>query len=1736
MSANGQFGLAMQDHRQVQYQPLSLGQAFVKTALAFPERTAIIDPTTNQKLSYQQLLQQARAVAAWLLAQNLGPEHRIGIYCTRSPWQVASIMGVLMAGAAYVPLDPDYPAARIQYLVQDAGLHAVLYNKMPLPKTTLPQAGVHTLAPPASGQEPAMPKVPPGSLAYIIYTSGSTGQPKGVGISHENVHRLLFTQKPVFQFDEYDVWTLFHSISFDFSVWEIFGALLHGAALLIVPKTVAREPEQMARLLYKQKVTVFNCIPSAFVPISKALVQIGGLLALHYVIFGGEALHPTTLKAFHAKYPGVKLINMYGITETTVHVTWQPITQTHIEQGQSVLGQPLPTMALAVVNEQGQPVQAGQVGELLVAGAGVSAFGYWQKPALTQQRFVQLPALGPGTWYRSGDLALLNEEGQFIYQGRADHQVKINGFRIETQEVASALMAHEQVQQAVVSTVADALGHTVLVAFYQGSVARQDLATWLATQLPAHMVPARWAPVKQFPLSPSGKINVKALHDLLPQQEELQQEESQQESAQAKQPAGTPPTQATGLAQALGQIWQQVLPGVPIKGHINFFQEGGHSLLAIHLAGLVNQKFGTNWGVKEVFQQPVFEQQLALLSAHKGQGFMPIAPAPTQSSYPVGPAQQRLWLLQRIEPNMSAYHIQDFRLLPGTYKAQQVRQALLKVVSRHEMLRTVFTEQEGQLRQVVKPDTVLRPGWQILPPYVLASQQSFTQWWQEHLSQPFDLANGPLIRAAWGRLPKIKNAPAVDVVVLAMHHIVADAHAMQLLWQELMQALEQDNAWQPAPLMVHYKDYAVWLQQQRQEATWNTARQWWLNLYQNKVPVLELPQDFARPTLATYAGAMHTFTVPPLPGLLGYLQQEGISHFMLMLGLWGQLLGHHAQQNQLVIGTPVSLRNQPALQGPIGFFTNTLPLLVQLAPHQSVPAFFKALKAHVLEAFTHQDYPFDELVQDLELPRMAARQPLFNVMLVVQHSNEMLPQGAEVGVPEDEAVGTATATNSPALPHVTSKYDLTLFITVHSNGLTGSIEYSTDLFLPQRIQQMATQFVQLLQAVVALPHNTSQSMQSLPWQQPTAQQNLRQLLQGPQVPLPWPSVPHMLAAACKGYAARPALEDSAGRTLTYEQVAQQAAALALALQQAGVQAHQNVAVLLSRSVRWPVAMLGVMGAGAVYVPIEVTWPTGRIAQILQDVGPAAIVLEPEHEPLVPKSAAPKQATPKQATPKQAAPEPPAPKLDITRLPASPATPPATWPLVPLQPHHPAFMVYTSGSTGKPKGVVLHHGTLVNLAHWQRTAGGIGHGNKLLQMVSVGFDVSLQDVACTLLAGGCLHIVHHKLRLDFNHIWQLIKRAHIQHLSLPFSLMDLMFRHPDAQKATVPGLKHIVSSGEALVPSPALQAFLQRHPHVYLHNHYGPSETHVITAWRGQAAAVKSPAPIGRPIYNTALFLKAPHGGFVPQGVGGYLYATGLPLALAYWNDSTLTQQKFTTMNTNEQDPNAAKLPAYDTGDKANLNWDGDLEFEGRDDDQVKVNGFRVELAEVVKVIEEAPGVEKALVLIDDSTDKPRLIAYFTAQEEVTLTSIRSHAAKYLPGAILPAAYAQIEAVPLNANGKVDRAQLPAVQEVGIGSSAPYEPPVSENEIFLAKQWQELLQVARVGIDDNFFELGGNSVRIVQLHEKVEEQFPGVFKVQHLFDKATVRQQAVFIEEAHEQAQNTAGHNEEEAEDPNDIDF
>ena len=1621
----------------------SLMELFEEQVNKTPEDIAVI--FEDKQLSYKELNEQANQFAHYLLANGVTRESLVPLCVERSTLMLVALFGILKAGAAFVPIDPEYPQDRITDMLEDSAASIIVCSSNT-------KSRIQTIQPvrlvifddiylECSKQPAHNPKVKLGAnqLAYTIYTSGSTGKPKGVMIEHSNVVNLVTFIAGIVKFDASATLLSLTTYSFDIAYLEYFMPLLSGGRLIIASRETSTNGFMLKYAIAAQRPTHLQATPSTW----QVLLDEGWMNNENVtMIITGEAVKEEIKNAL----TGIgEVYNCYGPTETTIFSTVKKLSSAE----KVLIGKPIANTTVVIINSQHQLCPVGIAGEICIGGTGL-ARGYYNRASLTAEKFIDNPFndLPGNKLYRTGDLGRWLPDGNIECFGRLDDQVKIRGFRIELGEIETVLEQNEFVKQAVVIAMdGNHLGKQ-LVGYIVPAVGFEveQMITYLKEKLPAYMVPVLWVQMDSLPLTPNGKINKKALPD-----------------------PGNIVVTTTFVAPRnemeaqLQEIWQGLLGVEQVGIHDNFFELGGHSLLAMRLVSSIRKKLQVELAIREMFTHASIASLADFLhQMGKGLALPSIALKKRPNHIPLSFSQERLWFINKLEGSLQ-YHLPVVLRLKGHLNTAALSQAINAIVGRHEALRTVIGEEDGIAHQLIRNTD----DWQLSVVNVAEyDQPSLSIFTQNIIHEPFNLATDFMLRATL----LIIDAEEY-LLVVTMHHIASDGWSMSVVVKEVVELYAAIDAGR-LPLLntlpVQYADYAIWQRQYLQGDTLQQKISYWKNKLEDVAP-LQLPTDFPRPAARSNAGAREAFLISKqITAQLQQLsRQQETTLFMTLLTTFKVLLHRYTGQDDICVGTPVANRTLHEVEELVGFFINTLALRSTLKDAEPFTSVLQQEKLFILEAYEHQDAPFEKIVDAVVKERDLSRTPVFQVMFVFQNI-PAIPQlrlGNLVLLREETG-------------NTVSRFDITLTITETPHGLNASFDYSTDLFSATTIQQLVRHFETLLSSIVLSPN---QPIGVLPMLCEDEKNKL--LLEFNKTDVAYPKDKTIVDLFEEQVVKNPlkiALQ-SGKEKLTYEEVNMQSNQLANYLRSKGVADHSLVPLCFDRSAGMIVALLGILKAGAAYMPIDPDYPKERIDYMLKDTEATILITNEINSTNLTRYG-----------------------IELVKIDTDVAItdqPVDNVGLV-ISSKSLAYVIYTSGSTGKPKGVMIEHQALLDHCFGVIKSADLADCASFALFAPLVFDAGHSLVHTSFILGAQLHVLPKDLLDEGQHLAAYITDESIDCVKIVPSL----WLSYSAAGNNILAVKAMIFGGDLFTVS-VLDRLAKLKYAGRVYNHYGPTEATIgKTIHKVDLKKQYNNIPIGKPFSNTEIFITNSLHQLVPVNVPGELYIAGDGLARGYLNNPDLTTEKFITnpFHTNGHDK------MYKTGDQARWLPDGNIEYLGRIDEQVKIRGFRIEPGEIENVIKESGLVQQSVVQPKEAGSGNKiLVAYVVAAGEFNKEPLIDYLKSRLPDYMIPSFWVSMQQLPLTSNGKINRKALPD-PEFSQAASDQYVAPRNVMEEMLAATWQELLGVERVGIHDNFFDLGGDSIITIQAVSRARQK-GYEFHVGDIFTTQTVAKLAAVIE-------------------------
>ena len=1614
----------------------------------------------DQSLTYQQLNKRANQVANYLLEQDIHQNDLIGVYLNRSIDLLAALFAIAKAGAAYVPLDPNYPQQRIQHILEQTQLKLIVSHSSL--ETDLPNANYKSLLLDKDQKHIAAQSTEnigldyqPANLAYVIFTSGSTGKPKGIEIQHAALSAFLHAMQAELNVSSDDRLLAVTTITFDIAGLELFLPLTSGASVCIATNKQSHDPQQLDHLL-KNDITLMQATPVTW----KLLFDNGWVGSRKLTaLCGGEALPIELAQLLTQKT--AKAYNFYGPTETTI---WSSVKKLESELTQLTIGRPLANECIYILDDNLNPVPVGVPGEIHIGGSGL-AKGYFNKPQLTHQNFIADPFKSNQRLYKTGDLGRFLASGEIEYLGRTDNQVKIRGFRIECGEIEAVLKQLPAVNNALVTAVDinDDKHLAAYIVYHEQPLDDKSLREVHRQLLPDYMIPSYFITLDELPLTPNGKIDRKALP--LPDPSQLQ--------LTNKFVAPSNPTE-----ELIATIWQDVLNINRIGIYDNFFELGGHSLIATQVISRLRQTLRIDLPLKVLFESPT----IAYLATHLNQAdktsLPPIESQLRDAPIPLSFAQERLWFLDQLDGSSATYNIPAAWVITGDLNHSALELALAEILSRHETLRTRFINQQGTPYQVIEATAEFNlPVTDLSDLSIETANQQAMQLATDEAQLAFNLETDLPFRAQL-----INLADKQHVLLITLHHIAFDGWSLDLLMRELATLYNAFSHDQDSPLpelAIQYADFALWQRTVFDEAHLAKDIEYWQQTLAGCEFILDLPTDFPRPQQQTHNGQQLLFSLSPelTQSLEQLARAQNATLFMVLFAAFNVLLSRFSNQHDIVVGSPIAGRTHESIENLMGFFVNTLVLRTDLSDNPSFLELIEQVRQHALDAYAHQDIPFEKLVEVLQPERDTSRSPLFQVMFVLQSQYQ--------GLPEFDELELASFSRNSS----TTKFDLLLNFYIDNKQLHGIFEFNTDLFLPESIERIRDCFTELLQSIVNTPEHSLSELNSIPAYQSLLLEQWNQT----STPIPDQCVHQLFEKRVETTPDQIALVQDQ-QSLSYKQLNQKANQLAHYLKQQGVASDDIIAVYLGRCMDTVVCLLGILKSGAAYLPLDPNYPKARLEHMINDSKAKLIITNEMLNAQLPSTETSRLLIDSEYHNLE--------NQAIVNLAQS------------VSLNNLSYIIYTSGSTGKPKGVAVPHETLSNLLAWHIDI--CKQPKTVLQFAALSFDISLLECFTAWLSGGKLCMITSEQHQDIASLASIIAQHSINMITFPVVVLQQFAQMHINKLSELTSLTDIISSGEQLQISPAITQFFKAMPHCKLHNQYGPSESHVVTAYTLDSDPMCWDVypSIGKPIYNTQIHLLDRFQQPVPIGVVGELYIGGRSLAREYLYQPQMTAEKFITSPFNPSER------LYKTGDLARYLPDGNIGYLGRADQQVKLRGFRIECGEIEALLLEHDEVNQVAVTIKTINNDKSLVAYYVCQHKGSqqiIQQLRNHLSQHLPNYMLPSFFIELEAMPLSPSGKVDNKALPIPNTNSLQTTNEFVSPTNPLEELVASIWQDILKRDRVGVHDNFFELGGHSLIATQVISRVRLTTDTEVPLKALFENPTI---AGFVEQI-EQADKTS---------------
>ena len=1616
----------------------TIPELFEEQTLITPDSVAVV--FEDEAISYFELNKKSDQLAAYLQKNGVNSNCIIGIMAERSIEMIIGLLGIMKAGGAYLPIDPEYPEDRIQYMLEDSNSKLLLTQKHLMDKHKIKE-NINILylednviyeENSNSIKELSNSK----DIAYIIYTSGSTGLPKGVKVEHRNIINTIWWRKKYYSFGSEDAVLQIPSFSFDSSVEDIFTPLISGSRLVMIKQSKRLDIQYLSNVIVKNKISHMLLVPSLYKVLLKEMGE--GLKTLKAITLAGESFTEKMVEEHFDKYDGIRLFNEYGPTENSVCSTAYEFTKENIKIS---IGKPIDNVKCYILGEEGNIQPIGVPGELCVSGAGVTE-GYLNKPQITSEKFITNPFETQKRMYKTGDLAKWLPDGNIEFLGRIDNQVKIRGFRIELGEIENTLSKCEGIKESFVVDKTDENGNKFLCAYYLANeeVAATKLRNELTKGLPDYMVPTYFIRLDKMPLTPNGKLDRKSLP-----------EPKERINSQAKYEAPR-----NEIEEKLVGIWSEIL-GVEsqtIGINDSFFDLGGHSLKATILNSRIHKEFDVEIPLIELFKKPTIRELSECVKNSQVNIYSSIRRIEEKDYYKVSSPQNRIFTLQQMDHESTAYNIPTIMEVEGELDIENVEKVISKLVNRHEAFRTNFEIIDGEVVQKINKDIKIA-----IEHFECDNEEEVVKVFNKFI-RPFDLENAPLFRIG---IIILKNR---TFLMYDVHHIIFDGVSLSIFIKEFMMLYEGKEL---EPLKLQYKDYAAWQNEMLESEIIKSKEKYWLDRFGDEIPVLNLPTDLKRPKIKSYDGASIGFKMDKqvTERLKTLCKEKEATLYMVILSAYNILLSKYSGQEDIVIGTPIAGRHHADLQNIIGVFVNTLAMRNFPKGKLTFSEFLEEVKNNSLKAYENQEYQFEELVNNLKIEKNMSRNPLFDTMFVLQNMD----------IPNSKAGGFKIKPFETKIN--ISKFDLTLNAVENNDEIQCTFDYCTNLFKKETIEKMVEHLKNIIYCITDNPDIKLSEIEMI------SDEDRRKIIyEFNNTYARYPDDKTIIELFEEQVIKNPEkIAVSFGNNiLTYKQLDEKANKISVVLKNRGVTAETIVGIMVKRSLELVIGILGILKAGGGYLPIDPEYPEERVQYMIEDSKAKYILSQTE----VIKS--------KKMVAEFIDLEDESIYINNVKEEIQTQTKASG-------PNNIAYLIYTSGSTGKPKAVVIENKQVVNYIYGVKKKIDFNEKSNILCLTTISFDIFVNELFTPLLSGMSVVIASDKEQKDPEALSRCIIENKIDMLQATPSRVQLLMVD-NKFEACLNQVKVLMIGGEAL-PVELLERLI-KYKNLRIFNMYGPTETTVYSTVN--EITDYSKAYIGNSISNTMLYVLNSYEKLQPIGIPGELYISGDGVAREYLNRAELTKEKFVA------DPFKQGERMYKTGDLVKWLPDGNMEFLGRMDYQVKIRGFRIELGEIEGQLQKHEKVRQAVVIDKNNKDGDKyLCAYIVADEILTVKELREYLLASLPNYMVPSYFIQLEKLPMTPNGKISRKLLPEpTGEIAISNE--YEPPQNEIEEKLVAMWRELLSVERVGVKDNFFELGGHSLKATILASKIQKEFEISFPLNKIFENPFIRDIADYIKE------------------------
>ncbi|QUI23832.1 amino acid adenylation domain-containing protein [Vallitalea pronyensis] len=1600
----------------------------------------------DKKLTYEELNHKSNQLARILREKGVKSNRVVAIMTQESLEMVIGIMSILKAGGAYLPIDPEHPRDRIEYMLQDSNAHIILIQQEE--RINVNYSGEiisldnQELFCGDSNNIPNENK--PDDLAYIIYTSGSTGKPKGVMIEHTSVINLIegLYQRIYREYDKPLNISLLSPCIFDASVKQIFGALLQGHCLCLIPKEDKLQSNTLIEFYKSNKINISDGTPTFIKLLIEYIANKNERLPIKQFIIGGETLAINTVEQLFEIFGEIKVTNVYGPTECCVDSTTFTLTKDTVRSLRKLpIGTPMPNVYIHITNEENTSLQPiGVAGEICISGVGV-ARGYVNNEELTREKFVNNLFEGGPTLYKTGDIGRWLPDGSIEFIERRDQQIKLRGYRIELSEIENQVTSYESIISSAIKVIENDDSNRFICAYIVSKdvININHLDKYLSGKLPKYMVPAYILQIDRIPLTSNGKIDYARLPDPHRDSNICQQPENETE-------------------KIIYEIWQDVLGVSQIGVNDNFFSLGGYSLSAAKIITQIHQRLHVEISLKIIFEKTTIKELAHYIIGEQYSTYSNISKTEINEYYHASSAQKRMYILSSIDSIGTSYNVTVPLVIKGKLQYNRVQSVLEKLVKRHDSLRTSFHDINGKIMQKINDDVILDIVYQEKNSNDIDSMIA-------SFKKPFYLNKAPIIRVCLVKIEERKH-----IMLIVTHHIVIDGISIYILLNEFI------KMYQDIPLddiRIQYKDFTAWQNTMLNSVKLKKQERYWLDKLSDDIPYLNLSTDYHRPSEQSFRGdrIQFCFDVEKYHKIKRFAQETGTTEYMVMLAGFNILLSKYSGQEEILLGTPVSGRVHGDLDNLVGMFVNTVIMINQPISDLTFKTFLQEVKTNCLHAFENQDYQFETLVEKLNLERDISRNPIFDVLFVMQNM--------DISLEEDPCLQYELLDFKDNI----TKFDLILEIKKIEETLCCNFLYCTDLFREDTINTMIEHFSNILDSVLEAPDIHISDIDMLSCKE---RYKLINEYNNTEIECPMNKMVHQLFEEQVQKTPNNVAIEYKDECLTYNELNEKANSLAELLRGKGLTNESIVGVLVENSIELVIGMMAILKSGGIYLPIDPKYPTERIESVLIDSKTSVLltqetsvkqvnfqgnIINIEDEELYVGN-----------------------KSNLNSI---------------NKPNDLSYIIYTSGSTGKSKGVMVSHKSLTNLCYWYTQEYEMRSATKNMLLVSISFDASVKNILGPLISGGSV-ILPPSDYYDPNTMLQMIKNKCVTMINcVPNAFYPILDLASINGYADLVSLEYLLLGGEEMIIS-KLKGWLNNpNCNCTLFNLYGPTEcTDISSIYRVDKCNLRemNSIPIGKPINNVKIYIMGKDNSLQPIGIPGELCIGGVGVASGYLNRTELTEINFV------ENPFCPGQKIYKTGDLVKRLSDGNIEFLGRIDYQVKIRGYRIEIGEIESQLLEHDSINQVIIVArDDNNDNKYLVAYFTAQQELSTIQLREYLSKTLPNYMIPSYFIQLDKMPLSPNGKVDVKKLP--QEMNqLSSGIDYIEPRNIDEKKMLELWEGILGVSRISIYDDFFNIGGHSLKAVHLISSIQKEFDVEISLNDVFKKSTIIELVHYLKE------------------------